>query len=94
MDRIVLDELKTGKNLSKYCCLAIDEAHKTTMSIDLILGLIKKLLQKCEDLKLKSLNSNMIEKPKIVSMRLAKISQPSAKQRAGRARRTNEGFLL
>lgn len=44
MDRLVLDELKVDPILSKYCCLVIDEAHERTISIDVILGLIKKLL--------------------------------------------------
>lgn len=44
MDRLVLDELKSDPILSKYSCLVIDEAHERTISIDVILGLIKQLL--------------------------------------------------
>ena len=46
MDRLVLDELKIDPILSKYCCLVIDEAHERTISIDVILGLIKMLLSR------------------------------------------------
>ena len=46
MDRLVLDELKVDPLLSKYCCLVIDEAHERTISIDVILGLVKELLRK------------------------------------------------
>mgnify|MGYP000606653491 CR=1 FL=1 len=52
MDRLVLDELKTDPRLSKYCCLVIDEAHERTISIDVILGLIKKLLTLRNDFKI------------------------------------------
>ena len=52
MDRIVLDELKKDEVLSKYCCLVIDEAHERTISIDVILGLVKKLLEKRKDFKI------------------------------------------
>ena len=46
LDRLVLDELTIDPVLSKYCCLVIDEAHERTISIDVILGLIKNLLGK------------------------------------------------
>jgi HrpA-like RNA helicase len=38
--------------LSKYSCLVIDEAHERTISIDVILGLIKELLSKRDDFKI------------------------------------------
>lgn len=41
LDRLVLDELTEDPLLSKYSCLVIDEAHERTISIDVILGLIK-----------------------------------------------------
>jgi HrpA-like RNA helicase len=41
MDSLVLDEITTDRLLSKYSCLIIDEAHERTISIDVILGLIK-----------------------------------------------------
>jgi ATP-dependent helicase HrpA len=52
MDRLVLDELKVDPQLSKYCCLVIDEAHERTISIDVILGLIKNLLTLRKDFKI------------------------------------------
>jgi HrpA-like RNA helicase len=52
MDRLVLDELASDPILSKYSCLVIDEAHERTISIDVILGLIKNLLNKRKDFKI------------------------------------------
>jgi HrpA-like RNA helicase len=37
--------------LSRYSCLVIDEAHERTISIDVILGLVKGLLAKRKDFK-------------------------------------------
>lgn len=52
LDRLVLDELTIDETLSKYCCLVIDEAHERTISIDIVLGLIKKLLERRKDFKI------------------------------------------
>ena len=41
LDRLILDELTVDPILSKYSCLVIDEAHERTISIDVILGLVK-----------------------------------------------------
>jgi ATP-dependent helicase HrpA len=41
LDRLVLDELTEDPVLSRYSCLVIDEAHERTISIDVILGLVK-----------------------------------------------------
>jgi ATP-dependent helicase HrpA len=38
--------------LSKYSCLIIDDAHERTISIDLILGLIKAILTQRNDFKI------------------------------------------
>lgn len=51
LDRLVLDELTEDPILSNYSCLVIDEAHERTISIDVILGLIKELLKKRTDFK-------------------------------------------
>lgn len=51
LDRIVLDELTEDPILSNYSCLVIDEAHERTISIDIILGLVKELLKKRKDFK-------------------------------------------
>jgi HrpA-like RNA helicase len=45
LDSVVLDELTEDQTLSNYSCLIIDEAHERTISIDVILGLVKKLLE-------------------------------------------------
>jgi ATP-dependent helicase HrpA len=45
LDSVVLDELTSDRTLSRYSCLIIDEAHERTISIDVILGLIKELQQ-------------------------------------------------
>jgi HrpA-like RNA helicase len=37
--------------LSRYCCLVVDEAHERTISIDVILGRLKFILQKRKDFK-------------------------------------------
>lgn len=45
LDSVVLDELTVDRALSRYSCLIIDQAHERTISIDVILGLIKQLQQ-------------------------------------------------
>lgn len=52
LDRLVLDELAADPTLSKYSCMVIDEAHERTISIDVILGLVKKLLKQRTDFKI------------------------------------------
>lgn len=52
LDRLILDELAELSEeafLSKYSALVIDEAHERTISIDVILGLAKKLVQRRSD---------------------------------------------
>ena len=51
LDRLLLDHLLKDPLLSKYHCLVIDEAHERTLSIDILVGLIKGLLQKRPDFK-------------------------------------------
>jgi len=51
LDRLVLDELVESPTLDEYSCLVIDEAHERTISIDVILGLVKDLLSKRKDFK-------------------------------------------
>lgn len=51
MDALVLDEITADRLLSKYSCLIIDEAHERTISIDVILGLIKELQTKRKNFK-------------------------------------------
>ena len=52
LDRIVLDELTEDPLLSNYCCLVIDEAHERTISIDVIMGRIKYILEHRKDFKI------------------------------------------
>jgi HrpA-like RNA helicase len=47
----VLDEITEDPLLTNYSCLVIDEAHERTISIDVILGLVKELLKQRKDFK-------------------------------------------
>ena len=47
----MLDEITEDPLLTKYSCLVIDEAHERTISIDVILGLVKELLKQRKDFK-------------------------------------------
>jgi len=51
-DGILLSELQADKNLSLYDTIIIDEAHERSLNIDFLLGYLKLLLFKREDLKL------------------------------------------
>ena len=51
LDRLVLDEITEDPLLTNYSCLVIDEAHERTISIDVILGLVKELLKQRKDFK-------------------------------------------
>jgi pre-mRNA-splicing factor ATP-dependent RNA helicase DHX15/PRP43 len=46
LDRLILDELTEDPLLMKYSALVIDEAHERTISIDVIIGLVKELVKK------------------------------------------------
>lgn len=49
--------------LSQYSCLIVDEAHERTISIDVILGLLKNILEKRKDFKVIITSASMnIEK--------------------------------
>lgn len=50
-DGTLLQEMKTDPHLSKYSVLMIDEAHERSLNIDFIMGLLKDLLPRREDLK-------------------------------------------
>ncbi|GMO48786.1 MAG: ATP-dependent RNA helicase [Termitinemataceae bacterium] len=43
-DGILLQEMKADPWLSKYDCIVVDEAHERSLTIDFILGLIKRIL--------------------------------------------------
>ena len=51
-DGILLEELKYDALLSSYSVIMVDEAHERSLNIDLILGLLKKLLPMRPDLRL------------------------------------------
>ena len=51
LDRLLLDELERDPLLLRYHCLVIDEAHERTLSIDILTGLVRNLLQKRPDFK-------------------------------------------
>lgn len=49
---VLLREIQNDPQLGKYSIIVIDEAHERTLEIDLLMGLIKNLLKKRNDLKL------------------------------------------
>jgi RNA helicase HrpA len=50
-DGILLQEMKLDPWLSKYDCIIVDEAHERSLTIDFILGLLKRILEEREDFK-------------------------------------------
>jgi HrpA-like RNA helicase len=50
-DGILLQELKLDPYLSKYDCVMVDEAHERSLTIDFILGLLKRILEIRNDFK-------------------------------------------
>ncbi|GHU42376.1 ATP-dependent helicase HrpA [Spirochaetia bacterium] len=44
-DGILLQEMKLDPWLSKYNCIIVDEAHERSLTIDFILGLLKRILE-------------------------------------------------
>ena len=51
-DGILLAEIQQDRYLNKYEVLIIDEAHERSLNIDFLLGFLKQLLQKRNDLKI------------------------------------------
>jgi ATP-dependent helicase HrpA len=51
-DGILLKELESDRYLNRYDTLIIDEAHERSLNIDLLLGVLKRVLEKRSDLKL------------------------------------------
>ena len=50
-DGILLAEIATDRNLTRYDTLIIDEAHERSLNIDFILGYLRQLLPRRPDLK-------------------------------------------
>jgi ATP-dependent helicase HrpA len=50
-DGILLKELESDRNLRRYDTLIIDEAHERTLNIDLLLGVIKRLVPRRPELR-------------------------------------------
>jgi len=50
-DGILLQELKADSLLSDYSIIMVDEAHERSLNIDFILGLLKGILRRRDDLK-------------------------------------------
>ena len=50
-DGILLREVLTDSLLSNYSCIIIDEVHERTVSTDVLLGILKQILQQRNDLK-------------------------------------------
>lgn len=51
-DGILLRELEADRDLRRYDTLIIDEAHERSLNIDLLLGILRQVLQRRPDLKL------------------------------------------
>lgn len=51
-DGILLQESLGEKDLDRYSCIIMDEAHERALNTDILLGLFKKILQRRRDLKL------------------------------------------
>ena len=50
-DGILLQEMKLDPWLSRYDCILVDEAHERSLTIDFILGLLKRVLEARSDFK-------------------------------------------
>lgn len=51
-DGVLLRESLTQKDLDKYSCIIMDEAHERALNTDVLMGLLKKVLTRRRDLKL------------------------------------------
>lgn len=50
-DGILLREMQLDPNLSKYSVIVVDEAHERSQNIDFVIGMLKSLLERRNDLK-------------------------------------------
>ena len=51
-DGILLQEMKLDPMMSKYSVIMVDEAHERSLTIDFVLGLLKRCLEVRKDLKI------------------------------------------
>lgn len=51
-DGMLLAELPSDPELSKYSCVIIDEAHERSLSTEMLLALVRNILEKRQDLEL------------------------------------------
>lgn len=58
-DGILLNEIQHDRFLNQYDTLIVDEAHERSLNIDFILGYLKRLLKKRQDLKLIISSANL-----------------------------------
>jgi ATP-dependent helicase HrpA len=61
LDELLLNELAEDSVLSNYSCLVVSEVQERTITIDLILGLVKQLLKNRSDFKVIVTSSNAID---------------------------------
>ncbi|KDN62326.1 putative pre-mRNA-splicing factor ATP-dependent RNA helicase prp43 [Colletotrichum sublineola] len=56
---VLLRQLISDRNLSAYACVIIDEAHERTVDLDLLLALLKKVMQRRKDFKVVIMSATM-----------------------------------